>query len=273
MKIIKGMKIIVVLTEEEQKRLENLAEQARNLGRQRGIFPEPLSYQVDDEKIWQGLIGQILVRGGARPLESLTCERKRELQEQTRLSKLLGEPDPYSFLKNLLAVSPRPTRFPKKAAKAIVELLNNDKVVNRNECRIVLLDGIDKQRQSPQEIRRLLMQRTGFGPKSVSDLMIVLGISHDVIAFDTRIVNTLVKWGVFSDWEGDRLKNIVQECEPIYTALEAEIRKVLAEFPSMNCCDIKHMCLAFFDRVIFRCYEELERMANLGLVRQTQVGE
>jgi hypothetical protein len=51
MKIIKGMKIIVVLTEEEQKRLENLAEQARNLGRQRGIFPEPLSYQVDDEKI------------------------------------------------------------------------------------------------------------------------------------------------------------------------------------------------------------------------------
>jgi hypothetical protein len=259
---VKGMKIIVVLTKEEQKRLKNLAEQVCKLGRQRDIFPEPLSCQVDDEKIWQGLIGQILVRGGARPLESLPSERKRELQEQTRLSKLLGEPDPYSFLKNLLAKCPRPTRFPERAAEAIVELLSNDKVVNRNECRIVLLDGIDKQRQSPQEIRRLLMQRTGFGPKPVSDLMIVLGISHDVIAFDTRIVNTLVKWGVFSDWERDRLKNIVQECEPIYTALEAEIRKVLAEFPSMNCCDIKHMCLAFFDRVIFRCYEELKRMAN-----------
>jgi hypothetical protein len=267
------MKIIGVLTEEEQKRLKNLAEQVCKLGRQKGIFPEPLSCQVDDEKIWQELIGRILVRGGAQPLERLPSDRKRELQEQTRLSKLLDEPDPYSFLENLLAKCPRPTRFPKKAAKAIVELLNNDKVVNRNECRIVLLDGIDKQRQSPQEIRRLLMQRTGFGPKSVSDLMIVLGISHDVIAFDTRIVNTLVKWGVFSDWEGNRLKSIVQGREPIYTALEAEIRKVLAEFPSMNCCDIKHTCLAFFDRVIFRCYEELKRMANLGLVRQTQVGE
>jgi hypothetical protein len=85
------MKIIVVLTEEEQKRLENLVKQARNLGKQRDIFPEPLSYQVDDEKIWQELIGRILVRGGAQPLERLPSERKRELQEQTRLSKLLGE--------------------------------------------------------------------------------------------------------------------------------------------------------------------------------------
>jgi len=77
-----------------------------------------------------------------------------------------------------------------------------------------------------------------FKLKSASDFMIVVGLSHDVIAFDTRVV------GILNDYFGLNLNvNRVQGSKTIYESLESALR---------DACERLGISLAHLDRMLFR---------------------
>ncbi len=68
-------------------------------------------------------------------------------------------------------------------------MLNNPNVVKNG--RIVLLNGLSHENDYAY-IRNELIKRTRyFKLKSASDFMISVGLSHDVIALDTRVIKIL----------------------------------------------------------------------------------
>jgi thermostable 8-oxoguanine DNA glycosylase len=192
--------------------------------------------EMNHEAVWRVLVGQVCVMGSARPMERLNrSPRSMEFERVTSLQLIQQESNPQSYLAKILRDF-HATRFPSKAAKTLAQLLKTESVFcNAN---VVLLKGLSQQ-QDPTEIRAQLLKRSGvFRLKSASDFMISVGLSHDVIALDTRVVGVLRRWCGFKHSVGR-----IQSNGSLYASVEQELR----EF-----CETENVRLAFLDRLLFK---------------------
>jgi thermostable 8-oxoguanine DNA glycosylase len=193
----------------------------------------------DDEDLWMEIVIQFCVMGGARMIERLIKDSLKysEFQNEIGLSKLLSikESERKGYIGNVFKTF-KVTRFHSQQAKKITSLFSNSKVIRHR--RIVLLDGLS-YKQPFNKIRDELIRRNPyFKLKSASDFMIKVGLSHDVIALDTRIL------GILNDHFGQELKpNKVQGNKRVYELIEEALRKA---------CKRIRIPLAHLDRIVFK---------------------
>jgi thermostable 8-oxoguanine DNA glycosylase len=200
---------------------------------------DPLGYYrtMTDEQVWWYLVSQVCVMGGARHWERMCAnpQASAELQEAVSLGVLLRESDPVAHLAEALHQYGA-TRFANRSAQRLVQIPRAPGVVQ--DERMVLLEGLSHE-EDPHRTRQTIISRCRvFRLKSVSDLMIAIGMSHDVIALDTRVV------GFFQKHFGyDVDPGRIQSSEDLYLSLESSLREV--------CCQ-NEASLAMLDRVLFR---------------------
>lgn len=144
---------------------------------------------LSDEALWSYIVGQVCVMGSAIPMETLEREGRRpDFNKALSLSTLAAKQDRVTYIAGQLKEFSA-TRFHKKAAQRLEAALGNANIVDSG--RVVLLANLPEGK--PDEIREELLKRAEslFRRKSVSDLMINVGLSHDVIALDQRVVGLL----------------------------------------------------------------------------------
>ena len=185
------------------------------------------------------IVKELCVMGGTRMIDNLMENKKKYTMFKKQIS-----------LTNLLSINPnqrekyiakilkdfKATRFYNQQAEKIVEFLKNSNIIARGH--VVLLKGLS-HKQPAEYIRNELMRRnTYFKLKSASDFMIEVGLSHDVIAFDTRIVNILKK-----HFDLNVSVDKVQGNKDIYESIEDALRQS---------CGVLDISLAQLDRLLFR---------------------
>jgi len=193
----------------------------------------------NDEDLWIEIVIQFCVMGGARMVENLINDSSKysEFKNEIGLNNLSSfkKSDRIGHIANILKTF-KATRFHSQQAKKIDALFNNPKVIK--DGRIVLLGGLSHT-QPFNEIRDKLIDRNPyFKLKSASDFMIKVGLSHDVIALDTRIV------GVLNNYFGLNLNvNRVQSNKIAYESIERLFR---------DACKKIKIPLAHLDRILFK---------------------
>lgn len=202
---------------------------------------------ISNEELWFHIVSQVCVMGSAVPMEKL--EHKGNLPEfEAALSlKTLSTTtqDKAIYIEGQL-VKFKATRFMKKAANRLADAVVNPKIVNGT--RVVLLDGLPHG--DADAVREELLKRsTGlFKRKSVSDLMITLGLSHDVIALDQRVVGVLnARLGY------NRKFSSLQASRSVYLSVEDCLRSV---------CKDANVSLGNLDRMLF-CFAGLTAIEYL----------
>ena len=231
-KIVKRQPITTITPESKRKLLhviEKFAGHAKTpkLGRWKTL---------SDEDLWSHIVSQVCVMGSAIPMETLERDGRRpDFDAALSLATLAGKRDRITFIAEQLKEFSA-TRFHKKAAERLEAALSNQGIVNAG--RVVLLDDLPAGK--PDEIREELLGRTKslFRRKSVSDLMITVGLSDDVIALDQRVVGLLnTHFGYNKTF--DRL----QSSRDLYLSAEACLRGV---------CKEAGVSLAELDRMLFK---------------------
>ena len=215
------------------------AEKIRALAEKLGN--EPIEVEQDQ---WIALIAQFCVMGRAAAWEKLTNNPNQfeDFKKAVSLKKLKEQDDAYNYLRDVFELY-RPTRFYNKRAKDIAEIINLPEVANGNE--LVLFRDLPPK-SDYNEIRNMVIKRTKgkLKMKSVSDLMISLGLSKDVIALDTRVVKFLKK---HLDYRLEGLEKVktsrIQTNKKLYLSIENDLREI---------CDHCRIELGTLDRVIFR---------------------
>lgn len=204
-------------------------------------LPKLGSYlSLDDKELWMKIVIQFCVMGGTRMIDYLEKDKIRyaEFKKKIDLNNLMSivEGDRLNYIDNILKDF-KATRFHYHQAIKIDNILKNPRVVNNGH--IILLDGLSHTPPDFMKVRSELMERNPyFKLKSASDFMIVVGLSHDVIAFDTRVV------GILNDYFGLNLNvNRVQGSKTIYESLESALR---------DACERLGISLAHLDRMLFR---------------------
>lgn len=192
---------------------------------------------LGDEDLWLKLVTQFCVVGGARMIDNLKANKKWEkFKTEISLNRLLSiAKDRQKYIAQILKKY-KATRFYNKQGTKIDELLNNPNVVKNG--RIVLLNGLSHENDYAY-IRNELIKRTRyFKLKSASDFMISVGLSHDVIALDTRVIRILKEYFGLNI-NADK----VQGNEKIYLSIENALR---------DGCRKIDFSLALLDRMLFR---------------------
>jgi hypothetical protein len=194
--------------------------------------------EMSSEDLWWKLLQQVCVMGSARGIEGLSKDDFDALQYATSLRIWKRHGFDADYLENaLLGLSA--TRFYHIATLKLAALARTPSVVRGN--RVTLLDGFSESDEA-NFIRDELMARCDvFRLKSASDFMITVGLSHDVIALDQRIVGVLKKF-LHYDLEFDK----IQRNKPIYLSVETELRDV---------CRDAGTSLAVLDRALFQFTE------------------
>lgn len=187
----------------------------------------------DDDKWWRLLVGQVAVMGGSRGWDQ--ARKNPAFEQAIALNQCLAAPNAAKYLESVLQKHGA-TRFWQKAADKIAEAVKNNDVVRAGH--IVLCEGLTSA--TPRDkVRAELMSRSSlFKLKSASDFMISVGLSHDVIAFDARVVG-LLREAFGLDVETSR----VQGNRLLYRSLESTLREV---------CDEIGSSLALLDRLIYQ---------------------
>lgn len=145
--------------------------------------------ELSNEELWARLVSQVCVMGSALPMEKLLKSGKQSAFEGALSLKTLTKVSaPSTYIETQLATF-KATRFKKKAALRLSAALANPNIVSGR--RVVLLDKLPQGNGNIVREELLLRTASLFKRKSVSDLMITVGISHDVIALDQRVVGLL----------------------------------------------------------------------------------
>lgn len=192
--------------------------------------------------VWVSLVGQVCVMGAAGPWERLHASPAvaARFREATSLDVIGRQENPTAYLAETLR-SYSATRFHNTAAERLVSLLNAPGVFL--DGALVLFEGLSHTDSAIETRDQLIKRCPVFGLKSASDFMIGVGLSHDVIALDTRILGILRKYLGYnltlSHIQGHRQR---------YLSVEATLREV---------CDQQGVSLALLDRLLFR-------LGNLG---------
>lgn len=193
--------------------------------------------RLRSDDLWPLLVSQICVMGSARGMERMPegSEERARFDKDTSLSTWRTEKFSPRYMANTLK-GHGATRFHAVAAQKLKDLVDTPTVVQGAE--VVLLHELPGRR-SRDAIREEIIKRCpDFKLKSASDFMITVGLSHDVIALDTRVIGFLTR---FLDYNLPAAR--VQSSERIYLSVENALRDV---------CDASGQALAVLDRAIFR---------------------
>lgn len=202
----------------------------------RDVRLEPLGQYRDMtlDAIWRVLVGQVCVMGSARLMERLDATQRTEFEDATSLRIVKKETNRERYLARVLRHFSA-TRFPEKAARKLEHLLAAKTAFSKGK----LFSDLSHDEKFPGKTREKLMERCAmFGLKSASDFMISVGLSHNVVALDTRVVGVLRKWCNFTYPIGR-----IQSSPRRYASLEAELRAL---------CEKSNTSLAVLDRLLFK---------------------
>lgn len=191
--------------------------------------------KLSDEELWAHIVSQVCVMGSAIPMEKLhRSDNRLAFQAALSLEALSTEANRATYIEGQLAKF-NATRFRRKAALRLSAASTNPSIVQGS--RVVLLHGLP--RASADATREELLKRSKslFKRKSVSDLMISLGLSHDVVALDQRVVGLLcARLGY------NRKFSHLQASRSIYLSVEDCLRDV---------CEEASISLGTLDRMLF----------------------
>jgi len=196
------------------------------------------------DEVWLTLVEQASVMGSARPIERLAsdCGKYRKFKEAVSLSAVTSQPNPTTYVSQTLKEFSA-TRFYRRAADKLVAILGSPNVFKGG--RFLLLEGLSHKDDATQTRNDLIRRCPIFHLKSASDFMIGVGLSHDVIALDTRII------GIFRDHFGYNLTvNQIQSNPKYYFSLEAALGEI---------CHEESIPLALIDRL-------LSNFSNLSII-------
>ncbi|MGM0496800.1 MAG: hypothetical protein ACQESJ_02695 [Bacteroidota bacterium] len=194
---------------------------------------------MSHDALWLSLILQFCVISGKRMTEDLRADEKKlyEFSKKLNFRYLISMRNNRKKYISEILKEYKATSFYNKQAGRIEDLLDSPAVINQNK--IVLLNGIDHNRQNYSEIRDILMSRVPhFKLKSASGFMVENGLSLDVIAINTRIGEVLNQ---HFDLNLENRK--IQSSRKIYVAVENALRKACGQIG---------VPLAYFSRMLFQ---------------------
>lgn len=203
-------------------------------------MPELGLYSVmSHEDLWMSLVFQFCAISGRRMTEDLRNDKKQlhEFSEKLNfryLSSVKNNRKEYiaKVLKDYKATS-----FYNKQAERIEDILKSQRIIVQNK--FVLLNGIDHNKHSYNEIRNILMSRVPhFKLKSASGFMIENGLSIDIMAISTKIGEVL---NHHFDLNLDNRK--IQSSRKTYLNIEEALRKA---------CSHIGIPLAYLSRMLFQ---------------------
>jgi len=218
--------------------------------RERDIWRKML--QKNPDELWvRYIIGQFCVTRGIRNWENLKKCKDNWLtfHRKMRLGVLIEQSDVSNYILGVFEEF-KPTIYWKKIAKKIANFVQKPNIVKNGK--LILFDNLEGLNENQKREKLLERTRGFFNMKSVSDLMIEVGMAKDLIAFDTRIVGFLVDYllepGTLSAKEdnGSKLIGKVQSSPMLYKKMEQELRKVCKEI---------RIPLSKLDRIIFNSYD------------------
>ena len=196
---------------------------------------EPIGHyaSMTAEEVWLTLVIQVCVMGSARPIGRLQSNtaRYQDFRKAVSLSTVRNEQDPATYLEKAFQRF-YATRFYEKSADKLATMLSVFQ-----DGRTSLFDGLSHEDDVFQTRDELIQRCSIFGLKSVSDFMITVGLSHDVIALDTRVTGIFQRYFDYNLSSGQ-----IQSNRRIYFSLEAALREV---------CQDRQVSLALLDRLLF----------------------
>jgi thermostable 8-oxoguanine DNA glycosylase len=190
----------------------------------------PKALVTDKEVLWLHLVEELCVKGGSRLLENLKldCSKYSVFMEEVSL-KGLRSLDGENTKIHLETAMRKATRFYKKQSVEVLICLSRF-----DEIYKLLMDNIDDKKLR----EKLVEMNIGLKWKSISDYLIEIGKTKDMIAFDSRIINILNKYF------GLNLKQSkIQSNHKIYIEIEDSIRN-----------DLKStgLSLSYMDRIMYK---------------------
>jgi thermostable 8-oxoguanine DNA glycosylase len=206
----------------------------------------------DPDEFWvKYLVGQFCVMRGIRLWENLMNGNDWDaFSKEMRLSGLVNKSDLSAYLTGIFGKF-KPTIYWRKAADKIARFVKNPEVVRNGK--LVLFDNLDGLDEDEKRDRLLERTKHFFKMKSISDLMIEIGMGREMVAFDTRIVGFLFDYvglrlepdvpSVTRDKKRARITAKVQSDENLYKKMESELRTICREIG---------IPLGLLDRILFR---------------------
>jgi len=188
------------------------------------------------EELWIELVGQFCYVRGVRLWEKLRKRKEdwERFHKKMELENLVKQENLAEYIKGVFREF-KPTIYWRKAADKIARFAKNPDVVE--DGKLVLFDGLEDLNEDARRTRLLERTRGFFKMKSISDLMIGIGMAKDLIAFDTRIVRFL------NDHLGANVKTgKVQSNKKLYKRIEEELRRICREI---------EIPLSLLDRILF----------------------
>ena len=242
------------VTETDRSRLAQLLKRAGPF-----VDVKPLGYwrTMSNGDRWLQIVKQVCVMGSARGMSDLIGDTKR-MAIFTRATSLRSWKRHGFDKKYMASVLRGVTRFHRVAAQRLHSVIAAPGCVKGT--RVTLFDGLPKGRN---EMRSELMARCRiFQCKSASDFMIDTGLSHDVIALDTRVIGALKDHFDYRLFSAKRARGVkpatlspdtivqrLQSSKRLYFSVEDELRRV---------CQAADFSLAVLDQILFRFNGALE---------------
>lgn len=192
---------------------------------------------MTSDEVWLVLFEEVCVMGSARHIERLHKDPVgyEEFKKAVSMESLSHQKDLVGYLSETLREF-SVTRFPNRSSERIASMLKSPEVFQKDE--LILLRGLSHEDDAIQTRDELIRRNPIFRLKSTSDFMISVGLSHDVIALDTRVI------GIFQVYfEYNVSAGRIQSDLEMYLSLEATLREFCRE---------QGVSLALLDRLLFK---------------------
>jgi thermostable 8-oxoguanine DNA glycosylase len=232
--IVEGQGVRTIIDQSERVALVRLL---HRLGSYAGVSALGIYQELPNDELWWCLVQQVCVAGSARGMEALHRDvgKVADLKARTSLKAWRKRKLDEEYMSICLRQSGA-TRFHRRAASRLAEMARTATVVEGT--RVVLLDHLPKTTESETIREELLRRCPSLRRKSISDFMISVGVSHDVIALDRRVVGVLQRYFGFN-----LAFERVQASKDIYRSVEAALREV---------CRRADSSLGILDRTLFQ---------------------